>query len=75
MTFAHTLGEFGVILMVGGNISSSTRPASIAIYEKVEGLELAPAHLYSAVLLVLSFILLLTMNWVNQRTENNNDLL
>ena len=57
--FAHTLGEFGVVLMIGGNIPGETRVASIAIYEHVESLDYAAAHGLSLVLLVLSFLLLL----------------
>ena len=57
--FAHTLGEFGVVLMIGGNIPGETRVASIAIYEHVESLDYAAAHGLSLVLLVLSFVLLL----------------
>ena len=57
--FAHTIGEFGVVLMIGGNIPGETQLASIAIYEHVEALDYAKAHTLSAILLVLSFILLL----------------
>ena len=56
--FAHTLGEFGVVLMIGGNIPGETRVASIAIYDHVEGLDYGAAHWLSALLLVLSFVLL-----------------
>ncbi len=57
--FAHTLGEFGVVLMIGGNIPGETRVLSIAVYEHVEALDYASAHLLSGGLLVLSFMLLL----------------
>ena len=57
--FAHTLGEFGVVLMIGGNIPGETRVLSIAVYEHVETLDYAHAHALSAGLLVLSFLLLL----------------
>ncbi len=57
--FAHTLGEFGVVLMIGGNISGETRVVSIAIYDHVESLNYAAAHRLSAILLILSFLLLL----------------
>jgi molybdate transport system permease protein len=57
--FAHTLGEFGVVLMIGGNIPGETRVLSIAVYEHVEALDYANAHVLSAGLLLLSFILLL----------------
>ena len=57
--FAHTLGEFGVVLMIGGNIPGETRVLSIAVYEHVETLDYAQAHVLSAGLLLLSFVLLL----------------
>ena len=57
--FAHTLGEFGVVLMIGGNIPGETRVLSIAVYEHVEALDYARAHVLSAGLLVLSFLLLM----------------
>lgn len=58
LAFAHTLGEFGVVLMVGGNIAGRTRTASIAIYDHVQALDYASASRTSLVLLVLSFLLL-----------------
>lgn len=67
LTFAHTLGEFGVVLMVGGNIPGETRVISIAIYEKVETLDYAGAHLLSATLLALSFLILLVLYILNGR--------
>jgi molybdate transport system permease protein len=65
--FAHTIGEFGVVLMMGGNIPGQTRVASIAIYDHVEGLEYAHAHWLSATLLVLSFLLLIAVYGLNRR--------
>ena len=65
--FAHTIGEFGVVLMIGGNIPGQTRVASIAIYDHVEGLEYAHAHWLSATLLVLSFLLLIAVYGLNRR--------
>ncbi len=59
LTFAHTLGEFGIVLMVGGNIPGKTRVLSIAIYEHVETLNYGDAHFLSAGLLVFSFFALL----------------
>jgi len=59
LTFAHTIGEFGVVLMVGGNIPGKTRVVSIAIYEHVESLNYGQAHLLSAILIVFSFLVLL----------------
>ena len=61
LTFAHTLGEFGVVLMVGGNIPGETRVLSIAIYEHVETLNYAAAHALSAGLLLFSFAILLAV--------------
>jgi molybdate transport system permease protein len=66
--FAHTLGEFGVVLMIGGNIPGETRVLSIAIYDQVESLAYGRAHVLSAGLLVLSFGLLLVVQLVNRRT-------
>ena len=65
--FAHTLGEFGVVLMVGGNIPGSTRVVSIAIYEHVETVNYAHAHILSAGLLVFSFTILLAVYVLNRR--------
>ena len=59
--FAHTVGEFGVVLMIGGNIPGQTRVVSVQIYDHVEALEHAPAHALSAVMLVFSFAVLLLM--------------
>lgn len=65
--FAHTLGEFGVVLMIGGNIPGETQVVSIAIYDHVEGMQYAHAHWLSAGLLLLSFIMLLTVYGLNRR--------
>ena len=65
--FAHTVGEFGVVLMVGGNIPGVTKVISIAIYEHVETLEYAEAHVLSAGLLIFSFLVLLVVYGVNRR--------
>ncbi len=65
--FAHTLGEFGVVLMIGGNIPGETQVLSIAIYEHVEALDYAQAHLLSGLLLVLSFVMLLLLYAINRR--------
>ena len=67
--FAHTLGEFGVVLMIGGSIPGETRVASIAIYEHVEGLEYASAYWLSGALLVASFVLLLFVYALNRRVR------
>lgn len=58
VTFAHTVGEFGVVLMVGGSIPDETKVASLAIYEYVEILDYSTAHIYSGIMVVLSFIVL-----------------
>ena len=67
LAFAHTLGEFGVVLMVGGNIPGSTKVISIAIYEHVETIEYAQAHVLAAGLLVFSFVVLLSVYTINRR--------
>lgn len=59
LSFAHTIGEFGVVLMIGGNLPGVTKVASIAIYDEVEGLNFAAAHFYSAILVAISFVVLL----------------
>ena len=61
LTFAHPVGEFGVVLMIGGNIPGVTRVASVQIYDHVEAMEYARAHGLSAVMLVFSFLILLAM--------------
>jgi molybdate transport system permease protein len=66
LTFAHTLGEFGVLLMVGGNITGETRVISIAIYEHVETLNYAAAHQLAAGLLIFSFVVLLAVYLLNR---------
>src|SRR5476651_1840099 len=57
LTFAHTLGEFGVVLMIGGNIPNVTRVASIAIYDSVETMDYATANVYSLILFAITFVL------------------
>lgn len=61
LTFAHTVGEFGVVLMIGGNIPGETRVASVQIYDHVEAMEYMQAHRLSAVMLVFSFLVLLAL--------------
>jgi molybdate transport system permease protein len=65
--FAHTLGEFGVVLMIGGNIPGSTQVASIAIYDHVEALEYGQAHWLAGSLLLFSFLLLIIVYGANRR--------
>jgi molybdate transport system permease protein len=62
LSFAHTVGEFGVVLMIGGNIPGVTRVASVQIYDYVEALEYGDAHRLAAVLLVFSFLMLLALH-------------
>lgn len=64
--FAHTLGEFGVVLMVGGSIPGSTKVVSIAVYEHVETVNYPAAHVLSAGLLIFSFVVLLGVYVVNR---------
>lgn len=65
--FAHTVGEFGVVLMIGGNIPGVTRVASIAVYDHVESLDYSSGHALSLVLLVASFVMLASIYVVNRR--------
>ncbi len=67
LAFAHTLGEFGVVLMVGGNIPGETRTVSIAIYDHVESLDYGAAHSLSLILLVSAFAILFAMFLFNNR--------
>lgn len=69
LTFAHTVGEFGVVLMIGGNVPGETRVASVQIYDHVEALEYSQAHTLAAVMLLFSFLVLLALHvW---RTQPN----
>ena len=67
LSFAHTLGEFGVVLMVGGNIPGSTRVISIAIYDHVEALEYGVAHRLALILLLFAFAAMVTLYAINRR--------
>lgn len=67
LSFAHTLGEFGVVLMLGGNIPGITKVASIAIYDEVQSLNYGTANIYSAILLTFSFIILALVYFINRR--------
>ena len=67
VTFAHTVGEFGVVLMVGGSIPGETKVASVAIYEFVEIMDYTQAHIYSAIMIVISFLVLLSVYIFNQK--------
>lgn len=67
LAFAHTLGEFGVVLMIGGSIPGVTKVASIALYDEVQALAYPQAHAFAATLLVLAFVLLLGVTWLQRR--------
>ncbi len=69
VTFAHTVGEFGVVLMVGGSIPDETKVASVAIYEMVEMMDYTKAHLYSAIMVLLSFTVLLSVYIFNAKEK------
>ncbi|MBB3046416.1 molybdate transport system permease protein [Litorivivens lipolytica] len=71
--FAHTLGEFGVVLMIGGNIPEETRVVSVLIYDHVEALDYAGAHRLSASLLIFSFTVLLALYLVQHRSNLRTD--
>lgn len=65
LAFAHTIGEFGVVLMIGGNIPEKTKVVSIAIYDEVEALNYAHANIYSMILFVITFVVLLSVYMIN----------
>ena len=67
LSFAHTVGEFGVVLMLGGNIPGVTRVVSVQIYDHVEALEYLQAHWLAGGMLVFSFLVLLTLHWLQPR--------
>jgi molybdate transport system permease protein len=69
LTFAHSIGEFGVVLMVGGNMPGKTRVASIAIYDEVQSLNFATANKYAFILFIISLALLTTIYSVNKKHE------
>ena len=69
VTFAHTVGEFGVVLMVGGSIPGETKVASVAIYEFVETLDYTNAHIYSGIMVFMSFLTLLGVYIFNQKQK------
>jgi len=73
ITFAHTVGEFGVVLMVGGSIPGKTEVASVAIYDYVENLEYEKAHIYSAILLIISFLVLFIVYYINYKQKRKYD--
>lgn len=70
MAFAHTVGEFGVVLMIGGNIPAETRVASVQIYDYVEALEYGQAHILAGILLAFSFLTLLLLHMLKKDTRH-----
>lgn len=68
LTFAHTIGEFGVVMMIGGNIPGETKVASIAIYDEVESLNYGTANQYALFLIIITFAILLTVYLINGRS-------
>jgi molybdate transport system permease protein len=71
LTFAHTLGEFGVVLMIGGNIPGVTKVASIAIYDSVESMDYSNANYYSLILFSITFIIVLTVFILNRKSAKS----
>jgi molybdate transport system permease protein len=67
--FAHTLGEFGVVLMIGGSIPGVTKVASIALYDEVQSLDYSRAHRFAALLLAVSFVLILAATLLRRRDQ------
>ena len=70
LTFAHTLGEFGVVLMVGGNIANETRTVAIAIYDRVQAFDDRGAALMSATLVAISFASIALINWLGRKADH-----
>jgi len=70
ITFAHTVGEFGVVLMVGGSIPGKTKVASVAIYEMVEEMDYTAAHIYSAIMVLISFTVLFVVYVFNKKAKS-----
>lgn len=68
LTFAHTIGEFGVVMMIGGNIPGETKVASIAIYDEVESLNYDAANQYALFLIASTFVILLSVYLINGRS-------
>ncbi|HUN00711.1 MAG TPA: molybdate ABC transporter permease subunit, partial [Halothiobacillus sp.] len=69
LTFAHTVGEFGVVLMVGGNIEGQTRTVSIAIFDHVESFEYAEAHMLSIIMVIFSMFVLMFVYALNRKLQ------
>jgi len=73
LAFAHTVGEFGVVLMIGGNIPDKTRVVSVQIYDHVEAMEYAQGHWLAGCMLVFSFVVLLTLYTLNPQTVKGRE--
>ena len=71
LTFAHTVGEFGIVLMLGGNIPGKTRVVSVQIYDHVEAMEYASAHWLAGGMVVFAFVVLVALQWLQPRDKNN----
>ena len=71
ISFAHTLGEFGVVLIIGGSLSSETKVASIAIYEATEMLDFTTAHIYSGIMLAISFFVLFCVYFLTKKMKKD----
>lgn len=69
LSFAHTLGEFGIVLMIGGNIPGKTQVVSIAIFEQVEQLNYTAAHIYSIIVIFISLLILIILNIINNEVH------
>lgn len=67
MTFAHTMGEFGVVMMIGGSIAGETKVASIAVYEALENIDYTRAHEISIIMLLISFVFLLPLQYIKNK--------
>lgn len=67
LSFAHTMGEFGVVLMLGGNIPGQTRVASIALYDEAQKLNYSAAHAYAVILLIISFAILVGIAFLQRK--------
>jgi len=74
ITFAHTIGEFGVVLMIGGSIPGKTEVASVAIYDYVEIMDYKSAHFYSTIMLIISFFVLLFVYIYNEKQKKKYEL-
>lgn len=71
ISFAHTLGEFGVVLIIGGSLSQETKVASIAIYEATEMLDFTTAHIYSGIMLAISFFVLFCVYFLTKKMKKD----